>query len=399
MSRSVGAVFAAMPSRGNRMPASVEQEYHVVLPPLPTGSCVLNTVFLHGDVKARPFRVEDFRDTLAHLKLLPEVVALGAFQMNHVWAVTFESAEATKKMLKYTEVQVKERRCLVVDPHNRDVRVKLHWLLHNVHDEDVHAAFAPYGKVNDVQKEQWRVPGITDKGSSMRTVTLKLKPGVTRDDLPHQLRVAGIMALVVVPGRAPLCLRCNRTGHIRRECRVPRCSVCQRFGHEESQCVRTYANVAGPSRSEEVVNEHLMDEVNAEESASASRPSLAPLSKKDPAINSTKRDVGQVASEAIPTSGKTTSAKDAETSNDASTSKQPSVATSEDDSSVMDTTETSKAAAAAKRTHEESTCEEQNASTQSVGEPPVKTATGRRPTFRPTPTIPPDRKAAATQRT
>ncbi|XP_070377183.1 uncharacterized protein [Dermacentor albipictus] len=328
-----------------------------------------------------------------------QVVALGAFQMNHVWAVTFESAEATKKMLKYTEVQVKERRCLVVDPHNRDVRVKLHWLLHNVHDEDVHAAFAPYGKVNDVQKEQWRVPGITDKGSSMRTVTLKLKPGVTRDDLPHQLRVAGIMALVVVPGRAPLCLRCNRTGHIRRECRVPRCSVCQRFGHEESQCVRTYANVAGPSRSEEVVNEHLMDEVDAEESASASRPSLAPLSKKDPAINSTKRDVDQVASEAIPTSGKTTSAKDAETSNDASTSKQPSVATSEDDSSVMDTTETSKAAAAAKRTHEESTGEEQNASTQSVGEPPVKTATGRRPTFRPTPTIPPDRKAAATQRT
>lgn len=396
MSRSVGAVFAAMPSRGNRMPETVEQDYHVVLPSLPTGSCVLNTVFLHGDVKARPFRVEDFRDTLAHLELLPEVVALGAFQMNHVWAVTFESAEATKKMLKYAEVQVKERRCLVVDPHNRDVRLKLHWLLHNVQDEDVHAAFAPYGNVSDIQKERWRVQGITDKGSSMRTVSLKLKPGLTIDDLPHQMRIAGIMALVVVPGRAPLCLRCSRTGHIRRECRVPRCSVCRRFGHEESQCVRTYANVAGPSKNEEIVNEHLMDEVDAEEIASASEPTMSPPSKNDSAVTTVKHDLEKVASETISTSGASTPAKDAETNNDASARKKTSVTTSQDEACAMDTTESSNAAAAAKRTHEESAGDDQHSSTPTASEPPVKTATVRRPTFRPAPNIPPDRKVSGT---
>ncbi|XP_037568174.1 uncharacterized protein LOC119449053 [Dermacentor silvarum] len=394
MSRSVGAVFAAMPSRGNRMTATAEPDYHVVLPPLPTGSCVLNTVFLHGDVKARPFRVEDFRDTLAHLELLPEVVALGAFQMNHVWAVTFESAEATKKMLKHAEVQVKERRCLVVDPHNREVRLKLHWLLHNVHDDDVHAAFVPYGKVSDIQKERWRVQGVTDKGSSMRTVSLKLKPGLTIDDLPHQIRIAGIMALVVVAGRAPLCLRCNRTGHIRRECRVPRCSVCRRFGHEDSQCVRTYASIAGPPKNEEIVNELLMDEVDAEEICSASGPTLSPPSKKDLAVTTEKHDLTQVASEAILTSGAPTPAKEAETNNDASAGKQPSATTSQDDACLMDTTETSKATAAAKRTHEESAGGEQKLSTSSASEPPVKTATGRRPTFRPAPNLPPDRKVS-----
>ncbi|XP_037523613.1 uncharacterized protein LOC119400615 [Rhipicephalus sanguineus] len=266
---SVGAVTAAL-SRGNRMESSSSEDYQVVLPQLPTGPCVLNTVFLHGDIRARPYRAEDFRDTLARQGLLTEVVALGAFQMNHVWAVTFSSAEAVKKVLCQGDLKVKDRRCLVVDPWSQDVRLKLYWLLRNIHDEEVCSALSPYGKVKEVTRERWRIQGIQDKGSSTRTVCLKLQPGVTVDDLPHQLRIGGIMSLLVAPGRAPLCLRCNRTGHIRRDCRVPRCVVCKRFGHEESECVRTYANVAGPPKGDEVTREHLMDEADAEEAASGS---------------------------------------------------------------------------------------------------------------------------------
>ncbi|XP_050046400.1 uncharacterized protein [Dermacentor andersoni] len=267
MPYSVGAVFAAQTSRGNRNAAMNCQYYEVILPPLPTGPCVANTLFLHGDVKARPYRVEDFRDTLIRLGLLPEVDALGAFQMNHVWAVTFRSPDAMKKMLALGDITVKERRCLVVNPASQDVRLKLYWLLHNVQDEDVRAALTPFGKVTEVFKERWRVQGITDKGSSTRIVSMKLKPGVSIDDLPHQLRVAGIMTLLVAPGRAPLCLRRNCTGHIRRECRVPRCALCRLFGHDESSCVRTYATVAGPSKSDEVIQEHTMDAFDAEETA------------------------------------------------------------------------------------------------------------------------------------
>ncbi|XP_050032946.1 uncharacterized protein [Dermacentor andersoni] len=268
MTSSVGAATAAIASRGNRNFSS-EEGYELILPNLPTGRFVVNTVFLHGDVQARPYRVEDFRDALSGLSLLPEVIALGAYLMSHVWAVTFSNAEAVKKLLAASELKVKGRRCVVIDPGNQDVRMKVHWLLHNVPDDDVRVAFLPYGKVTEISREWWRVHGITDEGSTTRLVSMRLKVGVKLEDLPHQLNVAGEQALVVVSGRAPMCLRCHATGHIRRDCRVPKCSACRRFGHEEGQCPKTYASVAGPTSGEDS-SELLMDENDAEE---ASKPS------------------------------------------------------------------------------------------------------------------------------
>lgn len=259
---SDGAAIAALAGRGNRSDNEA-QEYSVVLPPLPTGSVVLNTVFLHGDVRARPYRVEDFRDTLMHDGVLAEVAALGTYQMNHIWAVTFKSDDGEKKLLMKKEVTVKGHRCLVIDPCHQDVRVKLHWVLHNTSDDQIKEAFAPYGSVVEVTKEKWRVNGCTNFSTMTRTVVLRLKGGVARDDLPHQLRVGGELALVAVPGR-PLCLRCHQTGHIRRECRVPKCNVCRRFGHDGANCVKTYAAATGPGTNEEQW-EHIMNEADAEE--------------------------------------------------------------------------------------------------------------------------------------
>ncbi|XP_077528898.1 uncharacterized protein LOC144141209 [Haemaphysalis longicornis] len=263
---SGGAAIAAQPGRGNRMETKEDNEYQVILPQLPTGRVVCNTVFLHGDVKARPFRVEDFRDMLARVGALSDVIALGAYQINHVWAVTFKNAEATKKMLAAGEQEVKGRRCLVIDPQDQQVRLKLHWLLHGVDDEDIRTALAPFGKVTEITKERWRVQGVLDKGSTTRAVTLKLKAGVTVEDLPHQIRVGGELALLVAPGRPMQCLRCKGTGHVRRECKVPRCSRCRRFGHADAQCVRTYANVTAPASGEDFA-EHLMDVAEAEAAA------------------------------------------------------------------------------------------------------------------------------------
>lgn len=70
-----------------------------------------------------------------------------------------------------------------------------------------------------------------------------VKPKGGRQLLPHQLRIASGNVLVLIPGRDPLCLLCEGTGHIRRECRVPRCDECHPFGHERENCVRTYATV------------------------------------------------------------------------------------------------------------------------------------------------------------
>lgn len=112
------------------------------------------------------------------------------------------------------ELTIKGRGCIVVDPTNKDVRVKLHWLLFNVVDDDVKAALAPYESVTEVAQKKWRIGGCTTIDNITRTAILRLMTGTNVDDIPHQQRIAGEMSLVVMPGRAPLCLRCNRSGHI-----------------------------------------------------------------------------------------------------------------------------------------------------------------------------------------
>ncbi|XP_065281941.1 uncharacterized protein [Dermacentor albipictus] len=389
---SNGTVSAAQLGRGNRFAGSSDQDYEVILPRLPTGRIVANTLFLHADVRARPYKVEDFRDALVRLALLPEVVALGAYQMNHIWAITFKSVDGMKKLLSVREVTVKERRCIVIDPDDQDVRMKIHWILYNVQDEDVRTAFAPYGTVTEVAKERWRVQGVMDKGSSTRCVSLKMKPGVTIDDLPHQLRIAGEQALVVVPGRAPLCLRCHTSGHVRRECKVPRCSQCRRFGHDQSQCVKTYANVTGHMRGEDD-SELLMDADESEEAARTAEkntPQAAPNAVKGGVAVTQTEDQTTASKQAVVAPKIDAAERSTSTATEAVHGKP------QEEGEGMDVVQTSTSSAPAKRTHDKACVEEVQHPSASVDEPPPKSGGQRRPTFRPKPNIPPDKKPAKT---
>ncbi|KAG0417689.1 hypothetical protein HPB47_005412 [Ixodes persulcatus] len=103
---------------------------------------------------------------------------------------------------------------------------------------------------------------------------MTLKEGVTVNGVPHEIRVNGCKVLVLIPGRAPLCLRCRRKGHIRRDCRVPWCRECHQYGHEASDCVRTYASIA-QQRKDEESTEFLMDEVEAEAATEGAGPPLS----------------------------------------------------------------------------------------------------------------------------
>lgn len=90
--------------------------------------------------------------------------------------------------------------------------------------------------------------------SSTRVVSITLKGGATVDSLPHQLRIFEASALVVAPGKTPMCLRCKVTGHIWKECRVPRCQERNHYGHEAEGCVKTYAVVTEVAQREEVID-------------------------------------------------------------------------------------------------------------------------------------------------
>lgn len=150
--------------------------------------------------------MEDFRDTLNCLALVPEIIALEVHQINHVWSVTFQPLEGKRQALAIGDLNLKERSCVVVvDPGSRDVLIKLHRLLHYVPDDETRAALASYGTMAEVSTTKWRVQGVEGCASMTRAAAIRLKPWFSLDDLPHQLGIAGGQTLVVVPGRALLC--------------------------------------------------------------------------------------------------------------------------------------------------------------------------------------------------
>ncbi|KAG0444893.1 hypothetical protein HPB47_013263 [Ixodes persulcatus] len=81
--------------------------------------------------------------------LLPHLAGLG-----HVWLLKLKTPEAKGKLLQAGELQVKERRCLVIDPYRWEIKVKLHWDTYHVRVHTVHRAFDPYGEMKDVA---WKV--------------------------------------------------------------------------------------------------------------------------------------------------------------------------------------------------------------------------------------------------
>ncbi|KAG0445626.1 hypothetical protein HPB47_013400 [Ixodes persulcatus] len=135
-----------------------------------------------------------------------------------------------------------------------------------LNDETLRGALEGFGKVEEVTRDFWRVKGFEGVESTTRIVRMTLGSGTTLESLPHQLQLPGGTALVVVPGRAPMCLRCRRAGHVRKNCTAPKCLKCHNFGHTADECVRTYANATsrGPLSP---ANDIVMDEVEAEETS------------------------------------------------------------------------------------------------------------------------------------
>lgn len=263
MAGSSGAVITALSGRGV-VADSATQDYRIVMPALPRGVSFLNTLFLHCDIAGRPYKIADFKTGLRDAGVLQDLKACGPYQMNHVWSVTFHSQASKFKLLQLKELQVKGKRCLVVDPNKAEIKLKLHWVPCEVPDDVVRKALEPFGKVEAVERESWHEEGFNGVESTTRKVHLILKDTTATDRIPHQLRISNANALVIVPGRAPMCLRCHRTGHVRRDCRVPRCDSCRRFGHLKEDCVQTYATIT-TATTEDLSSDLIMDQEEAEE--------------------------------------------------------------------------------------------------------------------------------------
>lgn len=234
---------AAPPAEATQPAPAAEGSYRMLLPPLPTGEHVANTVFLHCDPNARPYRIDDFQEVLKNAGGKENVTAIGAFRYNHVWLLTLKSVEAKEAISSQGKITIKGRTCVVIDPNRIEKEIRVHWLPPFIPDEEVAKAFASFGEVKSVVREKWRKPGYEDFESTTRTLHLLLHERVSVNAIPQQLCILGVDVLVSVPGRPPTCLRCGQVGHMRRQCETPWCARCRGFGHSADACVPTYASM------------------------------------------------------------------------------------------------------------------------------------------------------------
>ncbi|XP_075740943.1 uncharacterized protein LOC142788235 [Rhipicephalus microplus] len=180
--------------------------------------------------------------------------------MSHVWMVTCASSMAEQKLVTCGELCVKGLKCMVLDPETKNIRLRLLWLPPHLESRRVEEAFQAYAVVKSIEREAWRCAGMEQWMTTNRDVALELKDTITVSSIPHFISIYGHQCLVLIPGRPPLCLRCKRVGHVRRQCKTPRCLPCQRFGHLSGACVSTYANkLCSGQGTEEQHLDHLMD--------------------------------------------------------------------------------------------------------------------------------------------
>ncbi|XP_077486752.1 uncharacterized protein LOC144098070 [Amblyomma americanum] len=353
---------------------------------------------VHADLKGRPYGAPDFRDALAQILDLREILCIGQYQMSHVWMVTCESSSSKQKLVNKAEFPVEGLRCMVFDPDNKNVKVKLLWLPRYMEHRRIVEALEPYGTVQSVEREKWRCPGMEHMETANRELSLTLKDGVSASTLPHTLNVYGVQALVLIPGRSPLCLRCSRVGHVRRQCRTPRCTQCRRFGHTAENCVLSYADRLRQgqwSREDDVASEHIMDvsevvdatgELSHEHRIDGEQKTSAPQNNTEYEDTSAERP-------SEPSPGPPLVQQSVDKSG-ASTHALPSLSSKGQEPPASDASVTTGTGTATKRPHEVSGENDDQELASSVDEPTVKAVQGRRATFKPRTNVNAERKPA-----
>ncbi|KAK8761134.1 hypothetical protein V5799_027599 [Amblyomma americanum] len=157
----------------------------------------------------------------------------------------FVRRRRTLYLLTDRALSVKRGYCAIIDPCRKAIKVNVHWVPFQIPSENLRVAVSEFGEVMEIRHEEWNVPGFQSAESTTRIARMVLKEVVAPEELPHLFKLYGGSVLVVVPGRAPVCLRCHRRGHIRRDCQTPRRTKCHAFGHVREDCIPRYANGTG----------------------------------------------------------------------------------------------------------------------------------------------------------
>ena len=130
---------------------------------------------------------------------------------------------------------------------------------------DLVIAMSKYGAVQSVSWDYSKIRGFEHVRSMVRNIILNLAEGVELPSLDSVFPDGeDHKFLITVPGRGPVCFRCQRVGHTRQNCEETYCLHCQSYGkHSTEECTvaRSCANTTRPSAQKpEETSDFPMDE-------------------------------------------------------------------------------------------------------------------------------------------
>ncbi|KAH9379756.1 hypothetical protein HPB48_013107 [Haemaphysalis longicornis] len=159
-----------------------------------------------------------------------------------------------------TEMVVKGKRCLVINPNRREAALKVHWLPQRVPDELI------VRKLETLRPcfLAWCVTAGEKSSFAHTTGTSRVyhimpsRP-TSLENIPHHATVQGCPILIEVAGRPALCLRCFHTRDYRRSCQTPLCRSFRSFCHDHANCTLSYAARTKPRSCLRLQLEQYMD--------------------------------------------------------------------------------------------------------------------------------------------
>ena len=253
------------------------------------------TLKLSMDPHGKPYNRLDIGNALSEIMDTKDIHCLGPLNRNVEWYLTVSTDTVKNFLLQSNGIIVFNKFWGHFSPASTtEVKARIHWLPPWVENYKISQAFEREGlEVKHISVDKSTVKlsnGKTLENSyiTARTVILKTKP---KQSVPYLLQIQDLnfnesyQALVTIPGRKGLCLRCKTPGHYSATCTTPYCTKCSSYGHKPIDCRRLYSGAVRRGTQDEEVSD--MDE-GAVEAAEAPSPSrsldhmMGPLSTQAP---------------------------------------------------------------------------------------------------------------------
>ena len=152
-------------------------------------------------------------------------------ERHFTWYVTFQSPEIFDHYDGKTVTCSSRGLSLHLNAYDRiTVKARVHWLPIWVTNDDLSRVLESRGDIKSVQH-------VTEKNiiTGVREVVFSMREG-DQNHLPYLTSVHGHRCLLSIPGRPPICFKCEGVGHLRHQC-----------PHGDRPVLRSYASaVQGP---------------------------------------------------------------------------------------------------------------------------------------------------------